>query len=195
MSSRSLVALVALLAGCARTWPMDPPEIQARFASRHVGQCNAWVASQRTGYRYCSSPAFLPDATLGAYEKASSTGRSWSKADGPTDADSLKAHGEGVYTNACASCHQANGEGLAGVFPPLKGAGSFYGSAANHAKIIRDGLSGEIEVNGVKYSGAMPPKGGAPLTDYDIAAVATYERLSWGNNDGPVTPDDVKGAQ
>ena len=45
-------------------------------------------------------------------------------------------------------------------------------------------------MQGVAYNGAMPPQGA--LSDYDIAAVATYERHSWGNNDGIVLPDDVK---
>jgi mono/diheme cytochrome c family protein len=126
-------------------------------------------------------------------KKAAASGPSWSKADGPADADSLRAHGEGVYAAVCAACHQANGEGLAGVFPPLKGAGGFYGDPANHAGIIKKGLSGEIEVLGVKYTGAMPPQ--SQLTDYDVAAVATYERLSWGNSDGPVTPDVVASIQ
>jgi cytochrome c oxidase subunit 2 len=35
----------------------------------------------------------------------------------------------------------------------------------------------------------MAPHG--HLTDYDIASVATYERHSWGNNDGIVLPTDV----
>ena len=64
------------------------------------------------------------------------------------------------------------------------------GDAANHARIIVHGLSGPIEVQGVAYNGSMPPQGGQ-LSDYDIAAVATYERHAWGNNDGIVTPDVV----
>jgi len=51
------------------------------------------------------------------------------------------------------------------------------------------GLQGEIVVLGTTYNSAMPPQG--TLSDYDIAAVATYERHSWGNNDGIVLPADV----
>ncbi len=185
----ALLVLPLALAGCTRAWPLDPPDVQGRYELRHEGPCNAWVKSQRTGYMYCSSPAFLAEPTAGAYAKVAATGPSYSKATGPTDVDSLKAHGEGVYSNVCAACHQASGEGLAGTFPPLKGAGSFYGDPANHAKIIVHGLSGPIEVNGMAYNGAMPPQGN--LTDYDIAAVATYERMSWGNDQGAVTPDVV----
>ena len=59
------------------------------------------------------------------------------------------------------------------------------------ANIVINGLSGEIEVLGKKYNGAMPPQGGQ-LSDYEIAAVLTNVRTSFGNNDGMVTPDQVK---
>ena len=88
------------------------------------------------------------------------------------------------------ACHQADGKGLPGSFPPLAGAGEYYGDPQNHARIIVHGLQGEIEVLGVKYNGAMPAQGN--LSDYDIAAVATYVRNAWGNDDGIVTPEDVQ---
>ena len=100
------------------------------------------------------------------------------------------ARGEVVYGQVCAACHQGTGLGVAGAFPPLAGAGEYYGDPQNHARIIVHGLQGEIVVLGTTYNGAMPPQGS--LSDYDIAAVATYERHSWGNNDGIVLPDDVK---
>ena len=75
--------------------------------------------------------------------------------------------------------------------PPLAGSGEFYGSPQNMAKIVVHGLSGPIEVQGVAYDSVMPPQG-AQLSDYDIAAVTTYVRTSFGNDDGMVTPDDVK---
>jgi mono/diheme cytochrome c family protein len=78
---------------------------------------------------------------------------------------------------------------VAGAFPPLAGSGGYYGSPENHARIIVHGLQGSIVVQGVTYNGAMPAQG--QLSDYDIAAVATYERSSWGNNDGIVMPEDV----
>ena len=59
-----------------------------------------------------------------------------------------------------------------------------------HAELARaKGISSEIVVNGATYNGAMPPQGN--LTDYEIAAAATYERTSWGNDDGIVLPADV----
>jgi mono/diheme cytochrome c family protein len=62
------------------------------------------------------------------------------------------------------------------------------------ANIIVHGLAGEIVVQGKTYNGAMPAQG-ALLSDYEIAAAATYVRGSWGNDDGMVLPDVVKAAR
>ena len=102
--------------------------------------------------------------------------------------------GEAVYTSsalACATCHQVNGEGVAGAFPPLKGQKDHMGDCATHAGIVINGLNGEIEVDGVKYNGVMVPQGDM-LNDLEIAAVLSYERNSWGNDYGYCSPKDVK---
>jgi mono/diheme cytochrome c family protein len=185
---RPLIALLPVLTlGCTRTWEQDSAELQSHYQFRHRGDCNAWSKSPVTGYTYCASPPFRDDVPPMA---AAGAPAFTSKKDGPTDTESLRAHGETVYTAVCAGCHQADGKGLGDSFPPLAGAGGYYGDAANHARIIVHGLSGPIEVLGKAYNGSMPPQGGA-LSDYDIAAVATYERTSWGNADGAVTPDVV----
>jgi mono/diheme cytochrome c family protein len=102
--------------------------------------------------------------------------------------------GEEVYGQICVACHQAEGQGVAGAFPPLAGAGEYYGSGENQAYIIINGLSGQIEVLGQKYNGAMPGQGNV-LSDYAIAAVGTYVRSSFGNSDGMVTEEDVLAAR
>lgn len=111
---------------------------------------------------------------------------------GPSKAE-LMAKGKGVYARVCQPCHQANGQGIPGAFPPLAGAGGFYGSPAKMAGIIVNGLSGSITVKGQTFNSAMPPQGS--LSDDDIAAVATYVRNSWGNSDGIVTPAQVRAAR
>ena len=111
----------------------------------------------------------------------------------------LMKKGEDVYKTggssgiACMTCHMENGEGTAGIFPPLKGAGDFMGDCTKHAGYVIKGLNGEIEVNGVKYNGAMPPQPG--LSDVELAAVLTYERNSWGNDFGLCLPEDVAKAR
>ncbi|MEQ1504447.1 MAG: cytochrome c [Myxococcota bacterium] len=183
-----VVCLVALSAGCFRPYEHDPIQVNERYTLKYKEPCSAWLRSPKTGYLYCSSPAFTVEAPGAATAAAAPTFTS--KTSGETDEASLKAHGEQVYGAICTTCHQADGKGTPGAFPPLAGSGSFYGDPKNHAKIIVNGLSGAITVQGVAFNGVMPPQGSA-LSDYDIAAVATFERLSWGNNDGIVLPEDV----
>jgi mono/diheme cytochrome c family protein len=173
------------LAGClVRPYEHDPLPINARYTMKYKQDCASWLRSPRTGYLYCASPPV--DVVVGDVVVP----RLKSRQSGPTDEASLMAHGEHVYGMVCATCHQANGLGVAGSYPPLAGSGEYYGDAKNHAKIIVHGLSGAITVQGTEWNLTMPPQGGL-LTDYDIAAVATFERLSWGNNDGVVMPEDV----
>ncbi len=110
----------------------------------------------------------------------------------------LMKKGEEVYKTggtsgvACLTCHQENGQGVPGAFPPLVGSAEHMGDCQKHAGIVLNGLSGEIVVAGTTYNGVMPP---VNLTDAEVAAVITYERLSWGNDYGPCLPADVAGAK
>ena len=107
--------------------------------------------------------------------------------------------GKEVYMKAatgggmCFTCHQANGEGLVGQFPPLAGSDWVLGSKDRLIKISMYGLMGEIEVNGVKYNNVMAPPGIPPgsLTDEQIANVLTYIRNDWGNSASAVSPEEV----
>jgi glucose/arabinose dehydrogenase/cytochrome c5 len=98
--------------------------------------------------------------------------------------------GAAVYNARCASCHQASGQGVSGVFPPLAGTDWVTGDKSRLIGIILNGLSGEIDVDGVTYNGAMPPWS-ATLTDREIAAVLTHVRTSFGNDAEPVSAAEV----
>ncbi len=97
----------------------------------------------------------------------------------------------------CFTCHQPNGQGLAGQFPPLAGSDWVLGDKERLIKISIHGLMGEIEVNGVKYNNVMAPPGIPPgsLTDQQIADVLTYVRNDWGNSASAVTPLEVAGVR
>jgi nitrite reductase (NO-forming) len=98
--------------------------------------------------------------------------------------------GEGTYMRVCAACHQPDGRGMTGAFPPL--AKSDYLERMSKDQMITntlDGLQGSITVNGATYNSAMPPL--AFLTDEEIAAALTFVRSSWGNNLDGVTKQDV----
>jgi mono/diheme cytochrome c family protein len=100
------------------------------------------------------------------------------------------AAGQKVYTTNCSSCHQANGKGQPGVFPPLAGNPVVTGDPAKVISIVKNGLSGKITVNGVTYNGQMPAWK-ATLNNNDIAAVVSYIRSAWGNKAAAVTPAQV----
>ena len=95
----------------------------------------------------------------------------------PSDND--VGRGQTLYSTYCAACHQANGEGVAGAFPPLKGSAVVNrADASKHIDVVLGGLPG-ARVSGVSYANPMPAFG-ASLSDADIAAIVDYERGAWG---------------
>lgn len=98
--------------------------------------------------------------------------------------------GELLYNNNCASCHQATGMGIPGVFPPLARSEWVIGDERLPVQILLRGLSGEISVAGVTYNGMMPSFGHS-LSDAEIAAVASYIRSAWSNDAGTVDVQTV----
>ncbi len=97
------------------------------------------------------------------------------------------AEGKTVYQSVCAACHQTNGLGLPGAFPPLAMSDWVVGDERRLALIVLHGLAGPIEVNGEPWNGVMPPQG-QMLSDDQIAAVLSYIRTTWGNNALKVDP-------
>ncbi len=98
--------------------------------------------------------------------------------------------GAEIYETRCMSCHQMNGEGVPGVFPPLSDTEWVTGDKGRLIRVILNGLTGEIEVNGDSYSGAMPPWGSF-LDDEDMSELLNYLRTSWDNDAEEITPEEV----
>ena len=98
--------------------------------------------------------------------------------------------GEQIYNTRCMSCHQMNGRGVPGTFPPLTETQWVNGDKGRLIRLLLHGLTGRIEVKGTTYSGTMPPWGGA-LDDEGIAQIATYVRSNFGNDASPVTTEEV----
>jgi len=104
------------------------------------------------------------------------------------------AKGEKLFNNICVACHQANGQGLKGAFPPL--AGSDYVAQVGGAGVIGaviNGLSGPITVNGVEYNAVMPALG--YLSDSEVADVVTFVLNAWDNPGGEVSAAEVAAAR
>lgn len=105
----------------------------------------------------------------------------------------LMKEGKKVYSDRCLVCHKASGKGMPPTFPALIGGKITTGTIKNHLNIV---------INGKKGTAMVPF--GTILTNKEIAAVITYQRNSWGNNDkkkygkqagGIVQPDDVAKAK
>ena len=99
--------------------------------------------------------------------------------------DELMATGEQVYQRICAACHQANGEGLPGAFPPLKGSQLILKDKAAHLHIVLFGKAGTAMQSFDKQ-----------LSAKELAGVITYERNAWGNDTKDlVQPSDIEQAR
>ncbi len=116
-------------------------------------------------------------------------GLSWPDAKQDDLAKSME-RGKEVYSANCASCHQAGGEGLTGVYPPLAGSDHLAKDHASLVSVILKGQNEEITANGTKYS--VPMTAFDQLNDRQVADVVNYIGNSWGNQFGSVTPEQVK---
>lgn len=160
---------------------------------------DAWLASQKGGEVAASKPAVPAAVVAEAAPAAQPVATDAPKAEAAAveakpeaaapaaaeektaklDKKVLMAEGEGVYKQYCAACHQANGMGMPPAFPALKGGKVTTGAANDHISQI---LKGKNAMQGF----------GPMLNDRQIAAVATFERNSWGNSASVVQPEQVK---
>ena len=103
-----------------------------------------------------------------------------------------KLVGKALFSANCVTCHQANGEGLPGQYPPLAGSEVLLGPALNHTiAILLKGLQGPVTVKGQAFNNSMQAWEDQ-YSDQQLAGILTYERSDWGNNGAPVTADMVK---
>jgi len=109
-------------------------------------------------------------------------------AKGASEAAAKKA-----FETHCAACHQPTGKGMPGVFPPLAGNKRFLEDRARTLDVVINGVSGPLEVDGVKYNNAMPPMG--HVKDEELAAALTHASSSWGNKGKIYTAADVAKAR
>ena len=102
----------------------------------------------------------------------------------------VKIDGKKLYLRNCIACHQADGMGLPGAFPPLVGSQWVRGEPDRMVAIMLNGLSGSIEVAGNTYNSIMTPFS-AMLDDAQVAAIATFVRTNpdWGNNADSVSTE------
>lgn len=99
-------------------------------------------------------------------------------------------NGKKVYDMYCVACHQADGNGVPRLNPPLAGTVYVTGSKTRLIEIVLKGLTDPLEINGEEYNNPMAAH--SFLTDQQIADVLSYIRNSFGNKAGIVTAAEVK---
>ena len=97
--------------------------------------------------------------------------------------------GKRVFMQTCFACHQPDGKGLAGIYPPLAGSDFLRADRERPIRIVTKGLTGPVIVNGQTFNNIMPAQ---VLSDQQIADVLTYVTNSWGNTGEPYSVDDVR---
>ncbi len=98
--------------------------------------------------------------------------------------------GQSLYSTSCFACHQADGNGIPNVFPPLLNS-DWLKNHSNEDAIgnVVHGKTGELKVNGKTFNGIMPPQ---TLDDGQVAAVLTYVYKKFNGKDIKITADEVK---
>lgn len=144
---------------------------------------NTWVAQQK-GIAP-PAPATTPSATATsatAQTKTVAAPAAPAAASGKKTLAEQMAHGEQIYLNTCAVCHQPTGEGMPPTFPALKGSKIATGPVDAHINTVLNGRAGTA-MQAFKDQ----------FSDDDLSAVITYERNAFGNNKGDVVqPEQVK---
>ena len=210
-----MVGVLMVLFQTIRPAPFeDSAAVVERYGDTYTKECSSWLRSHKSGRLYCASPLLdknrvaylgvqqidrdkdgrldridMPVVGTGPEDDAAVITAFKAQADDEGRKAYLVEQGKALYQQNCQACHQENGAGVTGVFPPLAQS-DYLGTPQNHAKIVIGGLNGKIVVNGVEYNGAMQAFGPL-LTDFQIAAIVSYERNAWGNNDGWIAPEAV----
>ncbi len=154
---------------CGRDHGFMPVVVEAVSEEKY----NAWVAENTPAAMVAESDAAT--ATAGAAEASADDDREWGM-------DELMAKGETVYNQACAACHQANGQGLPGAFPAIAGSAIATGDVDAHINIVYAGKPGS----------AMAAFAGQ-LDNAEMASVLTYQRNAFGNTVGDtIQPSAIK---
>lgn len=104
-------------------------------------------------------------------------------------ASSISDEGKNVYLKYCLACHQTDGSGVPGMYPPLKNSDWLGKDKEILIRQVLEGKQGIIVVNGNQYNQIMPKQNF--LTDKQVANVLSYVRKEMGNQTDSVTVSEV----
>jgi mono/diheme cytochrome c family protein len=136
-------------------------------------------------------PTFLAPVLAGMVVAAMAFGSAASDfaADRPdTPTNEQMRRGSEVYHQICFACHQLNGRGIPGTYPPLAGSKILLHQRERVIAILLRGLQGPVKVRGKHFNNVMPELN---LSDRQIADVLTYALNRWGNAGGAVREKTV----
>ncbi len=184
-----------------KSWArIDKPGIYRGQCAELCGQGHGFMPIVVEAKSEKDYKSWVQEQKAAALAAAENPNKVWTKAE-------LIAKGEEVFSANCAACHQANGEGIPGTFPPLA-QGKAFSATPDLMKNLEDKgflKDGKIVMGPVKHhedivlhgiSGTAMQAFGPQLSDSEIAAVITYERNSWGNDTGDIVqPSQVKAAR
>jgi mono/diheme cytochrome c family protein len=97
--------------------------------------------------------------------------------------------GQVLYQKHCSNCHQANGKGLGRLYPPIDQSDFMDKNFEQVVCLIKYGIQGQLEVNGVNYNMAM--KGIPTLTELEVAEILTYIYNTWSPQKGLVDVTEI----
>lgn len=108
--------------------------------------------------------------------------------------------GEALYLQHCAACHQPDGKGVPGFFPPLADNPRVTAEDPEQVQEYLDriifGYHGGLIVDNQMYSGQMPPIGYlGRINDSELLDLINYQRGAWGNDARPVTFEELAKAR
>jgi len=104
------------------------------------------------------------------------------------DINAVIQKGKEVFSRTCIACHQTNGKGLPGIFPPLVKSDFLNSDKERAINIVLKGKTGVVTVNGKTFNNIMPPQN---LSDGEVAAVLTYVYHSFENSKKVVKTEEV----
>ena len=143
-----------------------------------------------TWIRLARKPSALPDALDTAFAWPGKAGAEELKVRELTPEEVARFEkGRALYESTCVQCHLASGLGQTGQAPPLRSSPWVLGKDVRTARILLQGLRGEVELEGERWDGEMPS---VSFSDEDIAAILTYVRREWGNGAEPVLPATIE---
>jgi mono/diheme cytochrome c family protein len=197
--------LLALLARCvAREGRGDRIEgLVELCAGKLAGtkwQCDAVVSGVMEGrpkdalgnatwIRLGRKPGVMPEAMDAAFAWPGKAGVEEVKVRELTAEEGARFEkGRVLYESTCVQCHMSSGLGQTGQAPPLRSSPWVLGKDVRTARILLQGLRGEVRVEGERWDGEMPS---VSFSDEDVAAILTYVRREWGNGADPVRVETI----